>query len=731
MVTFSLQGMAAAFDRPPLEFAGLFESIDSGYEGAASLTYAPYMFQAAGFYGTMTGPPSYTTAFVYAMLNGPLVTLEFAEITGVVAGFGYNTNIQAPTAADVLTFPLISPPITPTPESNTTPSDIINSLMATSWFFPQDGSFWVAAGLSVFAFEILNVEAVVVVQWDPSIKLGVYGLATAAIPASVDGEAKSFAYVQMGISAVVDYSAGTIKIDGQLTPSSYILDPNCHLTGGFALYSWFGNAQPSMEGDWVYTIGGFSQKFKGPPQYPNPPRLAISWQFNDEICITGQSYFTITPKICMGGGRLDVTLSVGPLSAFLDAYIDFLINFKPFHFIADGGIDVGVKYTLDLWLVTLHVNISISCELEIEGPPIHGKVHVDFWVFDFNIKFGDSSNPYPILTQAEFLELICSLSEPLGEPSPQGSSDNIASDDPNQNGQLHVFSVANGLIPKGAVTSVPSGDSWEVRAATFAFTVACKFPASQTTIATGVLSGTAPASTVVQGTNNSIYAKPMQVTEPITSDVTVTITPKTKPSTDKAQPETHADSKRAVDVPIWNNVSSITKNLPNGLWGVYDSEIDPSEHKNDPGLLDGTTGGTTNYLTGVTLQRPNPALSHDLTYPFNFIRMAVEDVPQVSFPDPVALVPTFEAEATVTSDGSEWSQVASQWTSPNGEVSAIEFVSAWTTIGQGMLGWDAEKVSRKAKDNGLTGQAPTSILLQNIDEYYLWAPMMTAKVVSA
>ena len=30
-----------------------------------------------------------------------------------------------------------------------------------------------------------------------------------------------------------------LKIAAQLTPESYILSQKCHLTGGFALYTWF------------------------------------------------------------------------------------------------------------------------------------------------------------------------------------------------------------------------------------------------------------------------------------------------------------------------------------------------------------------------------------------------------------------------------------------------------------------------------------------------------------
>ncbi len=53
----------------------------------------------------------------------------------------------------------------------------------------------------------------------------------------------------------------------------------------------------------------------------------------------------------MGGGHLHVQIDVGPISAYLDAYADFLITYKPFHYIADMGVDVGVTFDADFWII--------------------------------------------------------------------------------------------------------------------------------------------------------------------------------------------------------------------------------------------------------------------------------------------------------------------------------------------------------------------------------------------
>jgi len=200
------------------------------------------------------GLEGYKTAFVYAMLEGPPITLEFAEISGITGGFGYNSGVHFPIAQDIPQCPLISvlPPQGPGPQG------ALSTLVSMPWFAPQNGSFWVAAGLTCTAFEMLEVSAVVVIEWDPSVKLGLLGIATADI--SADG-GFTFAHMQLGIAETADMAAVAMKIDGRLMPSSYILDPTCHLTGGFALYNWLSAQDPTLRGDWVFTIGGYHRQF--------------------------------------------------------------------------------------------------------------------------------------------------------------------------------------------------------------------------------------------------------------------------------------------------------------------------------------------------------------------------------------------------------------------------------------------------------------------------------------
>ena len=607
--TFQLDGLGISFQKDPLTIAGLFEHkiIGEGtpqktdmYVGGAIVGFKQWMLEAGGFYGTTTatkkkaparialgpgGKPlfvltvdEFKSFMAYVRVMGPIATIGYVEIRGVVGGFGYNTSIRTPKMENVMDFPFLAS------KPKASPSEALASMLAGGWFTPKQGENWVAVGLTVLAFQTLSVQAVVVVEWGSGTRLGIYGLATAEMPKQLDFK---FAVVQLGVTATIDFDAGTLKVDGQLTPASFILDPSCHLTGGFALYAWFGPGE--FQGDWVFTIGGFHPAYQKPTQYPNPPRLGISWSFDSNINIVGKSYFAITPKACMGGGSLHVTLSVGPLYAYLDAYADFLINYRPFMYMAQGGIGVGVHFTLDLWLVTISINVDISAVITLRGPPLSGTVHVDFYVFGFDVNFGAKSNRVndPILLGEFYTLALQTASSGDGKPTlalPGLDHDDLGpvdetDDPPPPPPPPHILNCISGLVPQtkppadGTVVGQADVKKWVVRGAVFAFNVSCKFAVKDAvvqTLGTAAPSGPGGKPPPVQHefdvenkAAGTVYAKPMQRTTPWgQSHLQVAIEPPQRPVSLAALVGTEKAGTRN-----WTNVEAQYSNLPTALWG--------------------------------------------------------------------------------------------------------------------------------------------------------------------
>lgn len=131
----------------------------------------------------------------------------------------------------------------------------------------------------------------------------------------------------------------------------YVLDFNCYFIGGFVVYFWFDSFDLDFRGDWVFIIGGYYCFFKLFVYYFVFLWLGISWFFSSCISIMGEVYFVVIFKMCMGGGCFDVIFWVGLLWVWFNVYVDFLINYKFFYFIVEGGVFVGVEGVIDFCFV--------------------------------------------------------------------------------------------------------------------------------------------------------------------------------------------------------------------------------------------------------------------------------------------------------------------------------------------------------------------------------------------
>ncbi|KAM5366103.1 hypothetical protein ACJA88_012117 [Fusarium oxysporum] len=270
-----------------------------------------------------------------------------------------------------------------------------------------------------------------------SVKLGIYAVALVDIP-----NAKSplkFAHVELGIGVTVDFDYGTMRVEGQLSPKSFILDPNCHLTGGFALFYWFDatHADKSLVSNFVFTLGGYHQAFR-------------------------------IPDICMGGGRLHTYFSAGPIEAWFDAFANFLINYKPFHFASSAGICVDVRFNIDVLFIHTHISVEVGADLFMWGPPLAGRVHVDIKVAKFDINFGADKGDEKEANIEEFYHLVL-------QASSQQSNSRAAEKDraliaegeedilPGDLNQGHTFLATSGLLNNSSSTDRVQNADWVIR----------------------------------------------------------------------------------------------------------------------------------------------------------------------------------------------------------------------------------------------------------------------------
>ncbi|GIK00104.1 hypothetical protein Aspvir_004119 [Aspergillus viridinutans] len=609
-LSVSLQGMECSYAEPPMILAGIFEDLSTDtmtkYIGGVDFQFEPYSFLAVGSYGELkdaTGSMLFKSVFVFAKLDGPLIEFEFAEVSGITAGFGYNSALRFPSLPELPSFPFVS---NPSGLSTTDPVELLQALTSDGaqnpspgWVSMRNGSIWLAAGLEVKAFQILSVNAIVVLEFNPYVSLGLFAKAAASMPAATDGKplppGESFLYVELGLAAAIDFHAGTMRVEGSLTPNSYVLNPMCHLSGGFALCYWFQGSQ--HEGDWVFTIGGYHAAFQPPDHYPRPDRLQIQWYVGGGLNITGQAYFAITPKVCMGGGLLSACLDLGPLHAYFDAWADFLMTYKPFYFVGDVGVQVGVEFTLDLWICTIHINVHIGAALNLYGPPFGGEVWVDFWVFGFSIHFGNDRVDQAALTLPQFYQLLLQQEAPHTTPTGSTNSD-------------HVLSIEAGrqiINSGGESTDVPEGEPWKVKSQGFICRVQSRFA-----IESADVNGVSPVTTKTR-----IYSKPMHLTAPDPS---------------RKIPDEHITSAMKITIKGHDDAmgtftcKEVYKKVPQASWGSYDPNSDPLlTHNGNDALLDHSADLTTDRIMGISVIAPKPFLPLDPIQPFD--ALAADSLP--------------------------------------------------------------------------------------------------------
>ncbi|KAF5531684.1 hypothetical protein FMEXI_12830 [Fusarium mexicanum] len=580
----SLSGFGLAIDSPPLDLAGALIKRDNFYMGGVMAAFKPYIFQAVGAYGTSktSNGEEIKTAFVILALGGPLLNINGIEISDVTAGFGYNSDLRFPDPTTVSSFPLIAMGQPPAPLD---PLQIFTELAETTWITPVADSFWVGAGLRGSAFNILDakIAAVFKIQDGALSHIGVFADCKAQMPRS--DATKLFASVELGITTVFDLVNGSMLVSGCLSPSSYVIDSSCHLTGGFAAGTWF---DPSpYAGDWVFALGGYHPKYTPPAYYPREiPQIGISWQVSDQIFAKASAYFAITPKTCMGGASMIATCDACGLHASFSALIDFLMNFDPFHYVLEVSIDISVSWSKYVLFVWVSFGFDITASLYMCGPPVYGTFTIKVPIKNVTVTFGDSNgqNAPGKVSLDTFRGML--------QQNGQGAKEEVK------------ISCGSGLSSKDDITG-----HWTVRAGTFTFDVRSNMATTQ-----AYLDGTAV------GAANKVYAKPMQLTESsngLKADLTITVT------------GMGSDDQYRSDV--------ISGNLPAALWSPYDSTKDPSVSNADKSaLLDGSASIISSTY-GLSVRTPRPHLSKDEIKPFkisNVIFPIILDTGATSAPVP-------------------------------------------------------------------------------------------------
>jgi hypothetical protein len=408
--TFHLNGLGIDYRNGPVEIGGSFlqqrvsQKIDgkeieyTSYAGLAVLRTEKLTLSAIGSYAQINGgDPS---LFIYAVANYPLGGPAFFYVTGFAAGFGYNRALTLPEIDEIASFPLVAEAVKDggparlpggRQEQQQTLTHKLQQL--EQHLQPSVGDMFIAAGIKFTSFKQIDSFALLVVKFGRRFEIDLLGLATLTAPPPTASKTAGktvapIAEAQLALKASFIPAEGFLGVRAQLTPNSYILSKDCHLSGGFAFYTWF-EPHPHA-GDFVLTLGGYHPKFIVPEHYPQVPRLALNWQVSPELHIKGDAYFALTASAIMAGGHLQATWESGALRAWFNAGADFLLAWKPFHYDLELYIGMGVSYTFE-FLGTQTLNVDLGANLHLWGPEFSGTATVHWSIISFTVNFGQDA----------------------------------------------------------------------------------------------------------------------------------------------------------------------------------------------------------------------------------------------------------------------------------------------------------------------------------------------------
>ncbi|MEY9910361.1 hypothetical protein ABIA35_006605 [Catenulispora sp. MAP12-49] len=546
-----LDGLSVDFSRPPLRIGGsltdrktsLPEGVERSVEGGLVVSTSRISVEVIGAYQkTVDGVTSF---FVYGELRGLQLGPTPFRVTGLALGFGFNSSLRIPEQDEVPGFPLVqvAAPALPGAPPGKSLMEMLAELTGGSppWVGPRQDSLWFAAGVSFSSFEFINGRLLLVVEAGDEVTIALLGQAAARFPFHPDK--KAYAQVRLVLRAVYRVTRGELVATAVLV-DSYVIDPACALTGGFAVAAWFGPHPRS--GDFVYTAGGYHPDFEAPSGYPQVPRLGMSWSLGN-VSVKGTAYFALTSCAVMAGGTLEVDYRAGNLHAWLTAYAHALVQWAPLMFDIRVGVTIGAQ--LDLWLVKPRGELSAS--LHLWGPPTGGKITAKFVFVKVSFSFGKGQPS----------------ADPLGW-------DRFAAELLPDTDRLEL-SATHGLLAGHQAPAARSDEPWLASMAGFTFTVRTVVPVNKVAFVGGE---------PVRGVRDAqLTVRPLGPEGGKATDSALTV----KVFRNTAARGAPARWQRITDAPAWQT-EAINDGTPSALWG--DPAVD--EALDLPVTLDRTVGLT-------------------------------------------------------------------------------------------------------------------------------------------
>jgi hypothetical protein len=395
---FYLYGLGLSYKTDAIEISGAFlrgnQQGITTYNGAARLKMKAFTISAIGSYAKTDDGES--SLFIYGLFEGNIGGPPEFFVTGIAAGFGYNRKINAPELTDIANYPLVALAMQPEDKDLLAVLGSLETPMSNGKLPIEisPGNYWLALGVKFTTYKILESFVLITVNFGIKTEFNVLGLSRMNWPEKSLRDKvhlkEPIVFVELAIRVSFGMDSDVIKVEGLITPNSYVLSKDCKLTGGFALYTWISGAHA---GDFVLTIGGYHPRFQKPDHYPTVPRVGIHWKMGEYLMLKGELYFALTSSAIMMGGRWELIFNTPIVKAAFALWIDLLLQWAPFYYDLSIGIMIDIEAHIPLKACTIHLSLHFRAALQIWGPPFSGIAEIDLGIYSFEIRFGSKEQP--------------------------------------------------------------------------------------------------------------------------------------------------------------------------------------------------------------------------------------------------------------------------------------------------------------------------------------------------
>ena len=353
------------------------------YAGALQLEIAGFLSVAAiGLISTKMpdGSNSFSLLIIMTADFGPGIQLSFGFTLLAVGGLlGLNRT--------VLFQPLLDGVRTNSIQSVMFPQDvianaprIISDLRAI--FPPQQGTFLIGPMAKIGWGEptLISLSLGVIIEIPPG-DAAILGILRTALPA----DELPILVLQVNFAGVLEFDKQRFYFFASLFDSHVLF---ITISGSMGVLFAYGD-----NANFVLSVGGFHPQFNPPPlPFPAPQRISLDLINESFARIHADGYFAVTTNTVQFGTHSDYFFGFSACNISGSSGFDALIQFSPFHFIAE----ISTQFSVKVFGVGVY---GVGIDVSLSGPTpwhVHGTASLSFFFFSIDIgidvTWGDDPN---------------------------------------------------------------------------------------------------------------------------------------------------------------------------------------------------------------------------------------------------------------------------------------------------------------------------------------------------